>query len=163
MKRLWLVRHAKSSWKFSGLDDFKRPLNGRGRRDVSLMGNRLKELGVQPDVIVASPALRASETARSLAVSLGMPMEYVRKGPQIYEASVSGLLAIIRGCEDRWSKVMLVGHNPSIADIAGILTGKSVGHVPTCTVIELGLDVASWSSVTPCCGVMRFRCSPKGL
>ena len=68
MKRLYIVRHAKSSWKDASLDDFDRPLNKRGKKAAPEMGKRLKKLKVKPDLLLASPAVRAITTAKAIAV-----------------------------------------------------------------------------------------------
>ena len=70
MKRLYIVRHAKSSWK-TDLNDFNRPLNKRGKKSAPDMGERLKKLKVMPDLILSSPALRAITTAVIIAARLG--------------------------------------------------------------------------------------------
>ena len=75
MKTLYLVRHAKSSWKFPELRDFDRPLNGRGKRNAPDMGKRLKVMGILPDLLIASPANRALTTARKIAENIGYPVE----------------------------------------------------------------------------------------
>lgn len=77
MKRLTLVRHAKSSWKDPSLDDFDRPLNQRGERDAPVMGRRLKARGARPSLILTSPAKRAKRTARLIAEAIGYPVEFL--------------------------------------------------------------------------------------
>ncbi len=73
MKTLYIVRHAKSSWDDPYLADFDRPLNGRGKRNVPDMGNRLAQLGIKPDLLLSSPANRAISTANGIAEALGYP------------------------------------------------------------------------------------------
>ncbi|MDQ6959971.1 MAG: histidine phosphatase family protein [Mariprofundaceae bacterium] len=163
MKKLCLVRHAKSSWKHLDLDDFDRPLNRRGMQDAPSMGKCLARRGVRPDALVSSPAKRAMQTAVALADGMGIPSNEIREDRRIYAASTSTLIAIIQGWDDTWERVMMVGHNPGIAEAAAVLTGEWVGHVPTCTVMELGLDVASWRDVAPGCGKLRLKVVPKVL
>ncbi len=145
MKHLYLVRHAKSSWNHPGLDDFDRPLNKRGMHDAPEMGKYLAEQEILPQRVVTSPARRASATAISLA------------------ASMSTLMVVIQAWDDAWECVMMVGPAPGIADVATVLTGADVGHVPTCTVMGLDLDVASWSDVAPSCGALRLKTVPKAV
>ena len=78
MKTIILVRHAKSSWKNPRLDDFERPLNKRGRRDAPLMGEKLKERQILPDLILASPAKRARKTADLIAKAIGYPRKNIQ-------------------------------------------------------------------------------------
>ena len=75
MKRLYLIRHAKSSWKDSSLDDFERPLNKRGRRDAPFMGKRLYRHHVRPDLVISSPAKRAISTSQLIAKEIDFPQE----------------------------------------------------------------------------------------
>jgi len=163
VKHLYLVRHAKSSWDYLEPDDFARPLNKRGMADAPKMGAYLAKRRISPQIIVTSPARRAHATAISLATALQFSPSKVMQDEQIYAASTSTLLAIIQAWGGTWERAMMVGHNPSIADVAAVLTGEGVGHVSTCTVMELDLDVASWSDVAPDCGVLRFRHSPRNL
>ncbi len=163
MKKLCLVRHAKSSWKHPDLDDFDRPLNRRGMRDAPSMGKGLARRRMRPDVLVSSPARRAIQTAVALADGIGISSNEIREDERIYAASTSTLIAIIQGWDDTWERVMMVCHSPAIADIAALLTGKEVGHVPTCAAMELGLDVTSWSDVAPGCGTLRLKIVPKTM
>jgi len=75
MKTLLVLRHAKSSWDDSALDDHERPLNQRGRRDAPRMGKLMREYGLIPDVVISSDAVRARLTAEALAEATGGPAE----------------------------------------------------------------------------------------
>jgi len=163
MKRLYLVRHAKSDWMHTELDDFDRPLNKRGMRDAPKMGKYLAEQRIFPQSIVSSPARRAYATAISFAAAMQVPPSRIVEDDRIYAAITSTLIAVIQEWDDTWDSVMMVGHNPGIADLAAVLTGAEVGHVPTCTVMGLGLDVASWSDVTPGCGDQWLKIVPEAI
>ncbi len=163
MKRLYLVRHAKSSWDHPGLEDFDRPLNKRGMRDAPKMGEYLAEQRILPQIIVSSPARRAHATAISLAVALQVPPADIVEDDRIYAAATTTLIAVIRRWDDTWERVMMVGHNPGMADLAAVLTGAEVGHVPTCTVMGIGLDVARWGDVAPGCGIQWLKIVPEAI
>lgn len=163
MKRLYLVRHAKSDWNHPGLDDFDRPLSKRGMRDAPKMGEYLVEQRISPQIIVSSPARRAHETAISLAAPMQIPPSDFVKDNRIYAAAASTLIAIIHEWDNTWEHVMMVGHNPGMADIAAVLTGENVGHIPTCTVMGLNLDVASWDDVAQSCGTQWLKIVPKAI
>jgi len=163
MKRLYLVRHAKSSWNHPGLSDFDRPLNKRGMRDAPKMGEYLVEQRVLPQVIVCSPARRAHATAISFATAMQLPPSGIVEDDRVYAAVTATLIAIIKEWDDTWESVMMVGHNPGMADMAAVLAGAGVGRVPTCTVMGLGLDVASWGDVAPGCGSQWFKIAPKSI
>ena len=95
MKKLYLARHAKSSWKNPDLDDYDRPLNKRGIRDAPFIGKKLKEKNILPDLIISSPAIRAITTAKELAAQMGYPEENIILDENIYEAG-GGESVIIR-------------------------------------------------------------------
>lgn len=148
MKRLYVIRHAKSSWSDPALGDFERPLNKRGKRDAPFMGARLKEDGAKPDMIVSSPARRAVKTARAIAKALGFPAGKIVEEMAVYEASLYDLLAVVRKIPDTCGEVIMVGHNPGFSDLAGYLVSDSNVYMPTCAVLCVDLDVDSWARVT---------------
>jgi len=163
MKHLYLVRHAKSSWDHPGLSDFDRPLNKRGMCDVSKMGKYMVEQKVLPQIIASSPAQRAHATAISLATAMQVPPSGLMEDDRIYAAATATLIAVIKEWDDTWEYVMMVGHNPGMADMAAVLTGAGVCHVPTCTVTGFSLDIASWGDVASNCGIQQFKIAPKDI
>ena len=92
MKKLYIIRHAKSSWKDTALDDFKRPLSKRGRKDAPFMAKKLKQKGVMPDVIISSPATRAKTTAELIAKELNFKKLIINL---IIKQTSGGLIKII--------------------------------------------------------------------
>jgi phosphohistidine phosphatase len=163
MKRLTLVRHAKSSWKNAALADIDRPLNGRGKRDAPLMGAHLVALGCQPDIILVSPARRARKTAQLLAAALGGVSGRVLVDPALYEASAALLLERVRTLDERWQHVMLIGHNPGLTDFANLLTAAGIDNIPTCGVLVAELDIDSWPVADAGCGRTFLYIAPKDL
>ena len=147
MKELILVRHAKSSWKDPTLSDHERPLNKRGKRDAPEMGERLARSGCDPDLMVSSSAIRALETARSVAGKLGYPRESIAVEERLFHAGVAELLQVIRGVEDSVDSLMLFGHNPGLTDLANHIGPREILNMPTCAVLHLGLKSASWTEV----------------
>ncbi|MDQ6959747.1 MAG: histidine phosphatase family protein [Mariprofundaceae bacterium] len=163
MKYLYLVRHAKSSWDHPGLEDFDRPLNKRGMCDAPKMGEYLVGQRILPQIIVSSPARRAHTTAISLAAAMQVPPSGIVKDDRIYAAATATLIAVIQEWDDTWERVMMVGHNPGMADMAAVLTDAGVCHVPTCTVMGFSLDIVSWGDVVPNCGIQQFKIVPKDI
>jgi phosphohistidine phosphatase len=161
MKHIILVRHAKSSWALPSLSDFDRPLNKRGKRDAPAMGKRMAGEKMVPDKIISSPATRAISTARTLAKSLDIPRDKIREERMIYEASSMQLLGFMRGWKEKWETVMTVGHMPGIGDLAQLLLEQNIGPIPTCSVVEIELDVDSWADVAPGCGRLIRMMKPK--
>lgn len=150
MKRLTLVRHAKSDWGDPSLEDFERPLNARGERDAPEMARRMVEAGLKPTLIVTSPAVRALATARIFARAFGCPARKIRHADEAYLASPGTLLEIVRRLGGRSRHVMLFGHNPGISQFATLLTGDdSLGDVPTAAVVSLAVDAKSWGDLQP--------------
>ena len=161
MKELCLVRHAKSSWKYPKLDDFERPLNKRGRKNAPLMGKQIDRLGFIPDLIISSPASRAAMTARVFAFEINYPHENIRYLASIYESDEMDLVHIIRKLDDRLTKVMLVGHNPGLTDLANRLGNYPVSNIPTSGVFCIALDITSWSGSKKKAGKVKYFEYPK--
>ena len=147
MKQLFLVRHAKSSWKYPELSDFERPLNKRGKRDAPNMGQLLKRLGILPDLILSSPAVRAKKTAKILSKEMGYPTDHIDWRQEIYHAGQSQLLSIVRSVDDKHQSLMLVGHNPGFTWFSNQLTGHYLENIPTCGVVSINFSLNSWSDV----------------
>jgi phosphohistidine phosphatase len=147
MKRLTLLRHAKSSWSQPGLDDQDRPLNQRGQRDTPIMGRRLVAHGVRPSLIITSPAKRARQTAKLLAREIGYPIEFMHTEKSLYLADPMTILGVIESQEDTFSDIVVCAHNPGITDLANQLCSQSIDNVPTCgmVIVEAGTD--SWSEI----------------
>jgi phosphohistidine phosphatase len=111
---LVLIRHAKAA---DGAVDAERPLAPRGRRDAAAVGEWLAELGIAPDRVVVSPALRARETWERAAARLSAAPDPVLDG-RIYENEMDALLEVIRETPDQTGTLVLVGHNPSFGQLA---------------------------------------------
>ncbi|MHB8708308.1 MAG: SixA phosphatase family protein [Desulfuromonadales bacterium] len=163
MKRLTLVRHAKSSWKNTALADIDRPLNGRGKGDAARMGLYLAERGIMPDIVLVSPARRARKTAQLLAAALPGATGRVLSDPALYEASATVLLDRVRALDETWQHVMFVGHNPGLTDFANLLSLVGVDNIPTCGVLVADLDIDCWRGTSPGCGRAVLYVVPKEL
>ena len=161
MKTLYLVRHAKSSWKYPNLDDFERPLNKRGRKSAPFMGTILKKLKAAPDVILSSPANRAAITARIIADKIGYPLGKIHYSESIYEFSANALIDVIGHLGDDVNKAMLVGHNPALTDLANYIGDKPISNIPTSGVFCANLDIPSWAKIGDHCGKLKFFEFPK--
>ena len=151
MKELQLIRHGKSSWK-EGLPDHSRPLAPRGERAAPEMGRRLQAAGAVPDCLLSSDAVRARATAHAIAEAAGLGADTVALDASLYEADASDLLACARGLDDAYTRVALVGHNPTIAAAAEWLCGLQAHKVPTAAVIRIRFPVARWAELAPGAG-----------
>lgn len=149
MKRLTLVRHAKSSWDHPDLRDYERPLTKRGLRDAPVMGRVLKDRIKAPDMIVCSPAVRARTTADMVVEAMGLEADIIREDERIYAADTGDLLAVIRDLDEATGHAFLVGHCPGMLDLANLLCGECIESLPTCATVLLQVVVKQWSDTGP--------------
>lgn len=145
MRKLFIIRHAKSSWKDSALDDFLRPLNKRGKSDAPKMGKRLKERKIMPDIIISSPAIRAKTTAEIIAKELKYHKEIIFND-EVYESTLDILHEIVTKVGDKNSTLFLVGHNPSLNMLAEHYVDFSE-NIVTCAVLEIEFDCDRWADI----------------
>ena len=148
--RLWLLRHAKSSWDDDTLADIDRPLAPRGVRAASAMATYIATASIRPGLVLCSPAVRARETLEHVLPSLGDPE--VRIEPELYTFDPQSLLLRLRSIPAATTSVMVVGHDPAIHDVAVTLAGTGerladlTAKYPTGALAELELDGDSWGS-----------------
>jgi phosphohistidine phosphatase len=151
-RRLVLFRHAKSEW--PDVADHDRPLAKRGRRDAPVVGRWLGASGYVPDAVVCSTALRARQTwelaAAGLAAAAPDASPAVRYEKRVYEATVLGLLMLVREFDPAWRTTVLVGHNPGLAELTLGLAGEDAAPraFPTAAVAVLGLP-GPWEEAAP--------------
>jgi phosphohistidine phosphatase len=119
---LLVLRHAKSSWADAGTPDHERPLNARGLRDAPRMGWHLAEAEPRPDRVLCSTALRARQTLEAVQDALPDPPP-VAFEPELYLAPAGRLLARLQRLGPGDETVLLVGHNPGLADLVHALAG----------------------------------------
>lgn len=170
MKRLTLLRHAKSSWDEPDTDDFDCPLNDRGWKAARRMGKELKHRNVTFDVAVASTAARVRETLDGLSESYGDFGFAVHFDQRLYLASSNELLEIIRALPTNAESALLVGHNPGLERLAAMLTAdgddlrdKVEDGLPTAALVEIELPVGQWIEVGPGAGKIVALILPREL
>lgn len=145
MKRLLVLRHAKSDWSDGSLDDWQRPLNDRGRRDAPRVGEWLRGRSRQPDAIITSDAVRARTTAEAVAKAAGYAGAIVIE-PSLYHATPQAVIEVLNGVAGAAQTVLIVGHNPGLEDLVRRLTGE-YHAMPTAALIELELPIEQWSEL----------------
>ncbi len=148
MKILYLLRHAKSSWENLELDDFDRPLNWRGKQDAPLMGKLLARKSILPDLIISSSSKRTRKTIQKITQEIDYHESNVVYTPELYHASCSEIMTIIRQQSDQIQRLMLVGHNPSFTDFANQFTDTLIENIPTCGFCELHFQSYMWQNIT---------------
>lgn len=158
---LLICRHAQSSWDDAAVRDFDRPLNRRGERDAPEMGRRLLQHGVQPDLIITSPAKRALQTARYYADQLAYPLDRLQAEPLVYLASVHQLIGLLETVDPKVRTLLAVGHNPAITNLANMLGGLHIDSIPTGGIVALAFHQPSWQGLAPDTGQLVFVDYPK--
>ena len=161
MRTLYLLRHAKSSWKDATLPDFERPLKGRGRDAAEQMGRFLASKKVSVGALISSPSVRTRQTIDIVLshVELGVEPQFDQR---IYEASLSPLVQVLSEIPDDTKAAMLVGHNPGMEEMVAFLTRES-RHMPTCALAKISIAGSSWKEAQRGAGKLEWFVTPKDL
>lgn len=147
MRTVYLLRHAKSSWK-SGLPDHERPLAPRGRRAGKAICLQLQKQGIEPEQVLCSTARRTRETLELIEPALGTADVQIE--PELYGASRDELLDRLRSVPDGVGSVMLIGHNPGLQLLALDLARPAPelreleAKYPTAALATLAFPGSSW-------------------
>ena len=163
MKKLYIVRHAKSSWENSFLADDERPLNNRGKKDAPIMAQHLKGVISPPEKIISSHAIRAYDTALIFAEAFEIEEEEVIIHKKMYHASLNDLFQEVTLFDDAIDSIMLFGHNPGLTEFVNKISGSSIDNISTCGVAGIFFDVDSWQNLNHIRGSLEFYYYPKGL
>jgi len=170
MRRLMLLRHAKSDWSLSGRADHERELAPRGRAAAPLIGRYMAEHGMQPDHAIVSTATRTRETWQLVADMLPRKPS-VEFEDRIYEASPRHILTAIADAPAAARSLLVVGHNPGLQDTANLLVetgnkrmlGKLAEKFPTGALAVIDLDIADWADIRPGCGRLESFITPRAI
>ncbi len=170
MKTLYLLRHAKAERDSESGEDFDRPLAKRGIRDAESLGRLLNVRNQRPDLIITSSARRTLETVEHLTAEWPRPVPVVEE-KELYLATAEQLIAAARTAPDTAARVMLVGHNPGIEDLAVHLaqafateaSNRMRGNFPTCALGVFELSIEHWAYVSWDLARMSFYGGPKDL
>jgi phosphohistidine phosphatase len=167
MRRAFLLRHAKSSWKESGLADHDRPLAPRGWKATKPLREHLRREAVAPAVVLCSSARRARETLEGIAPALAKDVP-VRIERELYTASAQRLLERLRALDDELDSVLVIGHNPALEQLALTLSGGGEPldalrrKYPTGALATLEF-AGSWSELASGSAELTDFVTPKGL
>lgn len=146
MKTLFILRHAKSSWKDLGIPDHDRPLNKRGKHDAPRIGKILKDQNLIPNLIISSTAIRAKTTANLVAKACKFKEEIIFD-KSIYNAEPSDVLKLLSRCSETYNSILLVGHNPTVEEIIELLTGSPEITMSTCALAYLTITIDKWIDI----------------
>lgn len=161
MKRLLLLRHAKSDWDSGAATDHERPLASRGRKAAKAMGRFMAQSGIIPDYAVTSSAVRA-RTTLELAMTAGEWACPVNETSELYHAGVDDVLAVVSESADSDNTVLVVGHQPTWGGVVERLTGAST-RMATGTLVGIDFGMDSWSWLRPGSGELAFIIPPRLL
>ncbi|KGM87933.1 Phosphohistidine phosphatase SixA [Roseovarius mucosus DSM 17069] len=161
MKTLLLMRHAKSDWGDPRLPDSARPLNARGRRAATALGHWLRAQNLHPDQILCSSSVRTRETCARLKLDTAPDLI-----DSLYLAEADEMLAVLRRASG--DLVLMLGHNPGIAEFAALLVAKAPDHdrfedYPTGATLLVQFDIADWSALQPGTGSALHFLTPHDL
>ena len=161
MRTLYLLRHAKSSWKDEALPDFERPLAGRGREACDAIARHIQSEKLEFDLTISSTAVRARETIELIRQRAKLRTE-LRFDERIYEASASRLFEIASQIESDRKSVLMVGHNPGFEEFVEAVTGETQ-RLPTGALVKIRLKITKWSEPFERAGTLEWIVRPKDL
>lgn len=147
MKKLLLIRHAKSSWDDASIDDVDRPLNGRGKKNAPEMAQRLVKKDIIPDLLVSSHALRALETARIFAKEFNLGKNDILIRKELYMADPGAFEQVIQSIPDEYNTIALFSHNPGITEFANSITKARIDNMPTASIFAVKINTDSWRTL----------------
>lgn len=170
MKRLTLLRHAKSSWDDAVARDFDRPLNAKGHRAGRTVGREMRRLGLRFDAVVASPAARVAETLEEVEQGYGGSLA-PNFDKRIYLASPEALIEVVKTTDDEVNRLLLAGHSPGLEQLALYLSGVRDTELrsaleekyPTGAIAEIELPVGSWDDIEKGRGTLVRFIRPRDL
>jgi len=162
MKKLFLIRHAKSSWDNASAKDFDRPLNERGMRDAAQMSHRLQKKINDIDVFFSSPALRALSTAEKFVAAFKKDPAQIIAEQQLYLAPASFFEQLINNIDNSFYAAAIFAHNPGITDFANTLTSViRTDNIPTCGIFAVQAAVDNWKKFSTAKKELLFYDYPK--
>ena len=171
MKTLALFRHAKSDWSDPRLEDFDRPLAPRGIKAAPRMAKEMKKLGLAPDLVLCSEAVRTRQTWDLAAPEIGATPRLVVQR-RLYLAAPGELLEAVREVGPEAETLMLIGHNPGMENLAAVLAGpesdptafrRLAKKFPTAALAILTFEIATWRDAGPGTGTLTHFIQPRDL
>ncbi len=149
MKTVYIVRHAKSSWKYEGISDIDRPLKKRGINDAYLISTVLKNKISRPDAFVSSSAIRALHTALIFAGNFNFPLSNLVIKKSLYNFSDGYLVKSIIALDDAYDSAFIFSHDHGITSFVNKYGDRAIPHFPTAGVVGISFDVKHWKSIKP--------------
>ncbi len=160
MKTLYLLRHAKSSWKHD-LGDHKRPLKGRGKRDAMLVSEYIKTNTTAPQKMIVSDATRTKMTAQYFKEAWNITDDNFILNHNLYDFSGQQVMEVIKSIDNSLDRVMIVGHNHAFTSIVNMLGDNYTDNLPTCGFVEIEFSVEDWKNANY--GITKQMVFPRDL
>ncbi|KJD32818.1 phosphohistidine phosphatase [Tamlana nanhaiensis] len=148
MKKLTIIRHAKSSWKHN-VTDHERPLNSRGFNDAELVSNALIDLNLTFCKLISSDAMRAKTTANIFIQNLKIDKNICSLNYNLYDFSGENLTQTIKACESNINSLIIFGHNHAITSFVNLYGDIYFENIPTCGVTILEFNIDNWHELKP--------------
>jgi phosphohistidine phosphatase len=161
MKKLLLLRHAKSSWKDMSLIDYDRPLKKRGIKDTPEMARRMLKHQVIPELIISSGAKRALSTSSILLDKLKVDSNNFQVDDDLYHISGYSLIEYTRNLPNDYDVILLVSHNPGLNDFVNRMFSSFTENIPTCGLVGINYNTDSWYKITKANASLGFFDYPK--
>lgn len=160
MKRLFVIRHAKSSWKYN-LKDHDRPLKTRGNNDADLLSKHTKNIFENPERVLCSTANRTRLTANYFIKNWNLDTEKIFYKSQLYDFSGLDLIQQVKQCDNSINSLMIFGHNFAVTDFVNTFGNIYVKNVPTCGFVVIEFNVNSWADIAN--GTTIYKVFPKEI
>lgn len=161
MKRLVIVRHAKAV-PYGYEDDYNRKLRGSGKEDALMLSKKLKEMAIQPDLIISSSAKRAYSTSKIYAETFGYEKEKIQKDKELYEGlTTQDFVDMMAEIPDQLETVFVFGHNPTVHYLTNNLVQFFNSDTPTCSTAGIEFEIDSWQEISPRQGKLVFHLKPR--
>ncbi len=140
LNTLIVFRHAKSDWSQSSIPDFSRPLKRRGSKAAAQTAAKIRNLGIKPDLIISSPAVRALETAGLAADVFDISRDSIVTAAALYQGTLTDYFNAVASAAANMQTICIFGHNPEISDFASILAQQEIYlHTGTAVVFDIGV------------------------
>ena len=149
MKKLLLIRHAKSSWENFAIGDQERPLNERGKKNAPEMAKRLLKKKINIDAFMSSPATRARSTAEYFAKAYGIKPDRIEIVPDLYMAGPAVFTQTIRNAPPAANTIAVFSHNNGITAYANLISDARIDNMPTCSIFAVKCHIPDWSAFQP--------------
>lgn len=147
MKTLYIVRHAKSSWEYEGIQDIDRPLKKRGINDAYLISSVLQKKIETPSVFVSSCANRALHTAMIFSYSFNYPLSNLKISKSLYSFSDGYLIKTVMALDNGFDSAIIFSHDHGISDFVNKFGSKKINHVPTSGVVAIEFKTKHWKNI----------------